>query len=73
MRADRGRVAHRAFKVGAGIQDPGDALELASGGALVPGLPRGLRWSCPLAALLLTAFVGHQGHRLLDHPRCRLA
>jgi hypothetical protein len=72
VRADRGRVAHRAFKVGAGIRDPDDALELASGGAPVPGLPRGLRGSCPLA-LRLTAFVGHQGHRLPDHPRCRLA
>jgi hypothetical protein len=34
---------------------------------VVPGLPRGLRWSCVLAVLLI-AFVGHQGSSAARSP-----
>lgn len=32
---------------------------------LVAGLLRGLRWSYPVAAVILTAFIGYQAYRLL--------
>jgi uncharacterized membrane protein len=36
--------------------------------AMVTGLLRGLRWSYPVAAMLMTAFVGYQGYRLFHQP-----
>lgn len=36
--------------------------------AMVAGLLRGLRWSYPVAVVLMTAFIGYQGYRLLHQP-----
>lgn len=36
--------------------------------ALVAGLLRGLRWSYPVALMVLTAFIAYQGFRLYHRP-----
>ena len=36
--------------------------------AMVLGLLRGLRWSYPVAVVLMTAFIGYQGYRLWHQP-----
>jgi uncharacterized membrane protein len=40
---------------------------------MVASLLRGLRWSYPVAVLLLMAFIGYQGHRLFHQPSLLLA
>lgn len=41
--------------------------------AMVVGLLRGLRWSYPVAVVLMTAFIGYQGYRLFHQPSPLLA
>lgn len=41
--------------------------------AMVVGLLRGLRWSYPVAVVVLMAFIGYQGHRLFHQPSLLLA
>lgn len=36
--------------------------------AMVVGLLRGVRWSYPVAVVLMIAFIGYQGYRLFHQP-----